>query len=99
MLNMRPLVDIGAFTLIQAKYGVDLGWNVQIGGGVKIYSENSIDGTHGKVVICKDAKIGANSVILPGVTIGEGVIIGALSLVKFNVISGVWAGNPLRRIK
>jgi acetyltransferase-like isoleucine patch superfamily enzyme len=99
MLNMGFYVDIGAFTLIQAEYGVDIGHDVQIGGGCMIYSKNTIDGTRGRVNIHKDAKIGANSVVLPGVIIGKGVTIGALSLVKFNVTSGVWAGNPLRRIK
>ena len=37
------------------------------------------------VYICKHAIIGANSVILPGVTIGEGAAVGANSVIKKDV--------------
>jgi galactoside O-acetyltransferase len=44
--------------------------------------------------------IGAGSVILPGVTIGEGTAIGAMSLVTKNVDSwGIYIGSPLKYIK
>ncbi|WP_291270413.1 acyltransferase [Geothrix sp.] len=43
----------------------------------------------------KKAKIGANSTILPGVTIGEGALVGAGSVVTKNVPPGtIVAGNP-----
>ena len=54
------------------------------------------------VVIGKHCLIGANSVILPGVTIPEGVVIGALSLVRMgSPLSpwGVYGGNPLRYLR
>lgn len=99
-LKLGKNVDIGAFSYIQADEGVVIKDNVQIGGGCKIYSVNTIDGTRGRVVIKKGALIGANSVILPGITIGEDAVIGALSLVKTDVPAGeVWGGIPLRRIK
>jgi acetyltransferase-like isoleucine patch superfamily enzyme len=41
--------------------------------------------TSGQVRVCKDAFIGAYSVVLPGVTIGEGAVIGAHSLVTKDV--------------
>ena len=45
--------------------------------------------------IKKGASIGANSVILPGVTVGEDALVGAGSVVTKNVPSGVIvAGNP-----
>jgi acetyltransferase-like isoleucine patch superfamily enzyme len=45
--------------------------------------------------IRKGASIGANSVILPGVTIGEGALVGAGSVVTRDVPSkAVVAGNP-----
>jgi galactoside O-acetyltransferase len=45
-------------------------------------------------------QIGTGSVVLPGVVIGEGSTIGALSLVKKNLAPwGVYAGNPIRKIK
>lgn len=51
------------------------------------------------VVIGKASIIGANTVVLPGVTIGLGVSIGALSLVNKSIPSGwIVSGNPLRKV-
>ena len=61
--------DIGAFTLINAKYGVVIEDEVQIGAHCAIYSESTIDNKRGKVTLKKNCKIGAHSVILPGVTV------------------------------
>jgi acetyltransferase-like isoleucine patch superfamily enzyme len=48
----------------------------------------------------KGASIGANSTILPGVTIGSGALIGAGSVVTNDVPSGgVVSGNPARLIR
>jgi maltose O-acetyltransferase len=53
----------------------------------------------GRVHICKRAYIGAGSVILPGVRIGEGAIVGALSLVNKRIPDHeVWGGVPVRFI-
>lgn len=99
-LEIGRNVDVGAFTLIQAEEGVVLEDDVQISGGCKIYSVNTIDGTRGKVVIKRGACVGGNSVVLPGVTIGEEAVVGALSLVKKDIPAGeVWGGVPARRIK
>jgi galactoside O-acetyltransferase len=44
--------------------------------------------------------VGSGSVILPGVTLEDGVAVGALSLVTKDCEAfGVYAGNPARRIK
>lgn len=52
------------------------------------------------VTIGKHAIVGSGSVILPGVVIGEGVAIGALSLVIKNCEPfGIYSGIPVRRIK
>ena len=51
-------------------------------------------------LVKRGASIGANSVILPGITIGENAIVGAGSVVTRNVPSNsVVAGNPARIIK
>lgn len=58
----------------------------------KVYSA---DVTLGKHVI-----VGSGSVVLPGITLEDGVAIGALSLVTKDCKAfGVYAGNPVRRIK
>ena len=54
----------------------------------------------GKVIIKKYSQIGANCVIFPNLTIGEGVAIGAMSLINKNLISwGVYTGIPVKRLK
>jgi len=80
--------DIGAFSYINAKNGVEISEEVQIGSHCSIYTVNTIDSTSGKVVIGKGAKIGSHSVVLPGVTIGEKAVVGAFSLVKKDVPAG-----------
>jgi galactoside O-acetyltransferase len=57
-------------------------------------------GVCGKITFCKHVIIGANSVVLPRVTINEGSSVGALSLINKNLNSfGVYAGIPLVKIK
>lgn len=56
--------------------------------------------THAPVFLGKHVIVGSGSVILPGVTLEEGVAVGALSLVQKNCEAfGIYAGNPARRIK
>ncbi|MGC4376845.1 acyltransferase [Fictibacillus sp. Mic-4] len=53
----------------------------------------------GDVIIGDDVMIGANSTILPGVTIGDGAIISAGTLVHKDVPAGAFVGgNPMRMI-
>lgn len=50
--------------------------------------------------VSRGASIGANSTILPGVTIGEGAMIGAGSVVTKNIPAGeIWTGNPAKFYK
>lgn len=59
-----------------------------------------INVTHAPVVLGKHSVIGVGSVVLPGVSIGDGAAIGALSFVKKSVPGyEIWGGNPLRYIK
>lgn len=56
--------------------------------------------THADVYIGKHVIVGSGSVILPGVILEEGVAVGALSLVQKNCKAfGIYAGNPIKRIK
>ncbi|NLO71672.1 MAG: acyltransferase [Porphyromonadaceae bacterium] len=51
--------------------------------------------TGGKVLIKKYTQIGASSVVLPNLTIGEGVAVGAMSLINKSLTDwGIFAGIP-----
>jgi galactoside O-acetyltransferase len=50
-----------------------------------------------KVVLGAHSIVGAHSVILPGVSIGRGGTVGAMSLVKKDIRNyEIWAGNPIK---
>jgi maltose O-acetyltransferase len=56
--------------------------------------------TIGRVAIARDAWIGAGTIILPNVTIGEGSVVGAGSVVTQDVAPfTIVAGNPARLIR
>ncbi|GAB3037631.1 acyltransferase [Bowmanella dokdonensis] len=57
------------------------------------------DVTHAPVHIGRHVIVGCGAVILPGVTIGEGAAIGALSLVKDDVEPfAIYAGVPAKKV-
>jgi len=92
--------DIGAFSYINALAGVEIQDNVQVGGGVKIYSVSTIDNKKGKVILKKNCRIGAQSVIMPGVTVGENSIVGAFSFVNKDIDDNVVAfGIPVKVVR
>jgi acetyltransferase-like isoleucine patch superfamily enzyme len=92
--------DIGAFTYINARYGVEIQEDVQVGSHCSIYSWSTIDDKKGKVIIKKSAKIGTHSVIMPGVTIGENAVIGACSFVAKDIDDNTVAmGVPAKVIR
>jgi acetyltransferase-like isoleucine patch superfamily enzyme len=99
-LKLGNNTDIGAFTYINARFGVEIEENVQIGSHCSIYSVSTIDDCKGKVRINKNAKIGSHTVIMPGITIGENSVIGAHSFVNENVPENVVAhGIPAKIYK
>lgn len=89
-------------------YLIEVGNNVQITNGVSIHTHGgghvaryripNFD-TFGKVVIRDGVYIGAYSQIMPGVTIGEGALIAAGSVVTKSVPDRVVvAGNPAKYV-
>jgi len=99
-LKIGMFVDIGAFTYINAAYGVEIEDFVQIGSHTSIYSISTIDGKKGKVTIKRNARIGSHCVIMPNVTIGENSIIGAFTFVNKSIPDNVIAcGTPVKIIR
>lgn len=68
-LKMGKNIDIGCFTYMNAKYGIEIKDNVQIGSHCSIYSDDTEREVYGEVIIGEDTLIGAHTVILPGAVI------------------------------
>lgn len=101
--TMGKNTDIGFSTYIQAEHRVVIQDNVQIGAHCSIYSKNTIDNTHGRIIIESNACIGAGTVILPkkdgtDLIIGRNSKVGAMSLVINNIEPNtVYYGIPAAR--
>tara|TARA_Y100000817_G_scaffold134004_1_gene104929 strand:- start:1135 stop:1530 length:396 start_codon:yes stop_codon:yes gene_type:complete len=99
-LELGEDFDIGTFTYINAKYGVTIQNNVQIGSHCSIYSHSTIDDKQGSVKLMKNCRVGTHSTIMPGVTIGENSIIAAYSFVNKNIPENeMWGGIPAKLMK
>lgn len=98
-LKLGYKTDIGAFTYINAKYGVIIDDYVEIGSHCSIYSVSTIDKKNGQVILKKNCKLGSHSVVMPGVIIGENSIIGAFSFVNKNIPDNVIATGIPAKIK
>jgi len=101
-LELGKYTDIGAFSYINAKNKVVIEDNVQIGAGVKIYSVDTIGNKKGRIILKKNCKIGANSVILPNTIVGENSIIGACSVIRYGAnipANEIWVGVPAKKLR
>jgi galactoside O-acetyltransferase len=115
-IEIGSFVHISAYTALYGKYGITINDYVTISGRVLIYSQSddysgynmtnpliheeftNISG--GRVVCNKFSIIGSGSIILPGVNIGEGAAIGAMSLVKKSIPPWtIYKGIPARYYK
>jgi len=82
---------------------ITIGENSLIGYNTTILCHEFLVGEYrvGPVVIGKNVMIGANCTILPGVTVGDGAVVAAHSLVNRDVPPGAFVGGvparPLRR--
>jgi dTDP-4-amino-4,6-dideoxy-D-glucose acyltransferase len=102
-------VHVAAFVLMVGGGGIEVQDFAGLSGRVSVYSSNddylgnALTGptvpnelrlvTNAKVTIGRHVVVGAGSVILPGVTLGEGSCVGALSLVRkdvdpFQIVAG-----------
>ena len=99
-LKLGWRTDIGAFTYVNALYGVTIEDEVQIGSHCSIYSVSTIDDKQAPVVLKKNCRIGSHSVVLPGVTVGENTVVGAMSLITRDLPPNVVAyGVPAKVVR
>lgn len=103
-------VYLGPDCFISAEGGLTIGSNCSLSGGLLIYTWNHDYGkdvipfgkekVHKPVVIKDNVWIGSRVSIVPGVTIGEGAIIGLGSVVTKDVPDlAIVGGNPAKVIK
>ena len=104
--NVWVSFAVNGHCYIQGGNGVFIDDDTIFAAGVKIISANHNFYDYGKYIregpikIGKNCWIGANVVILPGVNIGDNVIVGAGSVVTKSFDSGVIiAGNPAKIIR
>jgi len=110
------IIEIGDDTgisnvILAARTRITIGKKVNLGGGVKIFDTDfhSIDLQERlddvniptrPVVIEDGCFIGADVIILKGVTIGKESVVAAGSVVAKNIPAGeIWGGNPAKFIK
>ena len=92
--------DIGAFSYMNAKFGIEIKNGVQVGSHCSIYSVSTIDNKKGKVILKKNCKIGTHSTVMPGVSVGKNSIVGAYSFVTKNIPDNALAyGIPAKVIR
>jgi acetyltransferase-like isoleucine patch superfamily enzyme len=110
-IHIGDNVFIGMFTVMDGRGGITIGNNVGLGPGVSLFAQlhNHDDtgaefweqGFTAKGIKIEDSvSVGARAIILDGVTIGEGAVIGAGSVVTHDVPKfAIAAGVPARVIK
>lgn len=108
--RMGDRVWIGAQAFVDARW-LEIEEEAGIGPGVRILGsehtgvpvEEPVIRTElriGRVRICRGADIGVNAVILPGVTIGEGAVVGAGAVIRRDVPAfAVAMGDPARVVR
>ena len=93
--GLGATVDIFFPELIEVGKDAIIGYNTVLLGHEFLQGEYRT----GKVEVGARAMIGANCTILPGVKVGEGATVAAMSLVNRDIPAGqAWGGIPVRRI-
>lgn len=101
-MNISSSARISFRTYLDKTYpkGIHIGDESYVASGAMILSHDFIKGVKNDTRIGKKCFIGANAIIMPGVTIGDSVIVGSGAVVTKDVPSGcIVVGNPARVIR
>lgn len=115
-IRLGSYIHIGSYCSLSGGEGIAMDDFSGLSQGVRVYSRtDDYSGTWltnptvparytgvigGPVTIGRHVVIGAGSVILPNIEIGEGAAVGALSLVRKSLEPwGIYFGSPAKRIK
>lgn len=115
-INLGNYIHIGGSSHINGSGGVDILNFCTISQGVRIYSAsddysgesytNPTIPIHlkklniARVLLNEHVIIGTGSVVLPGVQLGQGAAVGALSLVNSDLLPwSIYAGSPVKKLK
>lgn len=80
--------------------GIHVGARSYIAFGAVVMTHDMVRGLYTDTWIGRDCFIGARSIVMPGIRIGDGSIVGAGSIVTRDVPAGsIAAGNPARVIR
>lgn len=114
-IELGSYIHIGSYCLLSGGAGIVMEDFTGLSQGVRIYSRSDdysgefltnptvpaefTRAESGRVVLQRHVIVGSGSVILPGVTIGTGSSVGALSLVTKDLAAwGMYFGSPVRRL-
>jgi len=115
-IEIGEYVHIAVYVSMQGNGKITISDFAGVSSRSSIYSSNSdYSGRHlacpnvpsnfsysveGDVILCKHSLVGSGSIIMPGVTLKEGSVVGALSFVKNDCEEySIYAGNPAMKIK
>ncbi len=104
-LEVGSDVFLNRNVFLDSKGGIELGDGVGLGENVAVFTHTHSESVHrertyGKVTIGAYAKIYSNSMILPGISVGEQAIVAAKSMVVHDVApNAVVAGIPAKVIR
>lgn len=115
-INLGSYIHIAAYSALYGRFGIVMNDYTGLSSRCIIYSAmddftgNYLIGpmvdkrkthiTGGKVEIKMHSHIGAGSIIFPNITVEEGVVVGAMSLVKTNLKKwSIYVGIPAKELK
>ncbi len=99
-ISSSARISLGAKLDKTYPQGIHIDDESYVASGALVFAHDYARTLHTNAYIGKKCFIGANAIIMPGLTIGDNVIVGAGSVVTKDVSNGcIVAGNPAKVIK